>query len=54
MIFHEVIRDITPTSYTQTGDVGESGAPLKRWFTIHATRVRNATASTRSSVSKPF
>jgi len=37
-VFHEVISDITPTSFTQTADVGENGALVKRWFTIHATR----------------
>jgi hypothetical protein len=42
MIFHEEISDITPNSYTQTADIGEPGQPLKRWFTIHATRVSNS------------
>ncbi len=37
-IWHEVFSDITPTSFTQTADIGESGSPLRRWLTIHATR----------------
>lgn len=39
MLWHEVFFDITPTSFTQTGDGGEAGAPLKREVTIHATKV---------------
>ena len=31
--------EITPTSFLQTADIGERGGPLKRWLTIHATRV---------------
>jgi len=46
MIFHEEISDITANSYTQTADIGEPGQPLRRWFTIHATRV-SAIASKR-------
>jgi len=38
-MWHEVWLDITPTSFTQTGEYGEPGAPRKRLFTIHATRV---------------
>ncbi|MBZ5652838.1 MAG: DUF1579 domain-containing protein [Acidobacteriia bacterium] len=38
-IWHEVWSDITPTSFTQTGEYGEPGGPRKRLFTIHATRV---------------
>lgn len=38
LIFHEVISDITSTSFTQIADVGENGAAPKRWFTIHATK----------------
>jgi ketosteroid isomerase-like protein len=40
--WHEVFTDITPTSFTQTADVGEKGGPLKRWLTIHGTRVPEA------------
>jgi hypothetical protein len=39
MLWHEVYSDITPTSFTQTGESGEPGGPLKRLLTIHATRV---------------
>ena len=38
-IWHEVWSDITPTSFTQTGEYGEPGGPRKRLFTVHATRV---------------
>jgi hypothetical protein len=51
VVFHEMISDITPTSFTQTADIGESGTPLKRWFTIHATRAGEATL--RSTPDKP-
>jgi hypothetical protein len=51
VVFHEVISDITPTSFTQTADIGESGSPLKRWFTIHATKTGEATV--RSTPYKP-
>jgi len=37
--WHEVWSDITPTSFTQTGESSEPGAPRKRLFTIHAARV---------------
>jgi hypothetical protein len=37
--WHEVWSDITPTSFTQTGEYGDPGGPRKRLFTIHATRV---------------
>jgi hypothetical protein len=30
----------TPTSSTQTGDIGEVGGVLKRSITIHATKIR--------------
>lgn len=40
-MWHEVWSDITPTSFTQTGETGEPGGPRKRLFTIHATRVAN-------------
>lgn len=38
MLWHEVWFDISPTSFTQTGDVGEVGGPLKRVVTIHGTK----------------
>ena len=39
MLWHEVWTDITPTSFTQTGDVGEVGGPLKRAVTIHGAKM---------------
>lgn len=39
MLWHEVFFDITPTSFTQTGDGGGANGPLKRVVTIHATKV---------------
>jgi ketosteroid isomerase-like protein len=39
-MWHEVWSDITPTSFTQTGEYGDPGGPRKRMFTIHATRVK--------------
>jgi len=39
MVWHEVWSDITPTSFTQTGDMGEAGKPVRRVVTIQATRV---------------
>jgi hypothetical protein len=47
MLWHEVFFDITPTSFTQTGDAGEAGAPLKREVTIHATKVARETQSSK-------
>lgn len=38
-IWHEVWSDITPTSFTQTGDTGVPGGPLNRLLTIRGTRV---------------
>ena len=38
-LWHEVWSDITPTSFTQTGDVSEPGGVAKRFLTIHGTRV---------------
>lgn len=38
MLWHEV-WSITSTSFTQTGEVGEIGGPLKRAVTIHGTKV---------------
>lgn len=39
MTWHEVWSDITATSFTQTGDIGEAGGPLKRVVTIHGTKM---------------
>lgn len=39
MMWHEVWSDITPTSFTQTGDMGKVGGSLKRVGTIHGTKV---------------
>ena len=49
VIWHEVISDITPNSFTQTADIGESGSNLNRWFTIHAVRKTGSTQSSNSS-----
>jgi hypothetical protein len=43
-MWHEVWSDITPNSFTQTGESGDIGGPRKRLFTIHATRVSPAQA----------
>ena len=63
-MWHEVWSEITPSSFTQTGEYGEPGGPRKRLFTIHATRVTagqskihphegNAGANPASSVVDP-
>jgi len=39
MLWHEEFGDITANSFTQTGDMGEVGGPLKRVVTIHARKV---------------
>jgi hypothetical protein len=41
-LWHEVWSDITPTSFTQTGDVEEPGGATKRYFTMRANRVGDA------------
>ena len=38
-VWHEVWSEITPNSFTQTGEYGDPGSPRKRLFTIHATRL---------------
>lgn len=38
-LWHEVWSEITPNSFTQTGEYGEPGGPRKRLFTIHAKRL---------------
>lgn len=47
MLWYEVFFDITPTSFTQTGDGGEASSPLKRVMTIHATKVRGEAQSSK-------
>ena len=42
MSWHEVWSGITTTSFTQIGDTGEVGGPLKRAVTIHGTKGGNA------------
>ena len=37
--WQETLSDITPDSFTQTVDIGEPGGPLKRWLTIHSTKM---------------
>jgi hypothetical protein len=39
MIWHEVWSGISATDFTQTGDMGEVGGPLKRALTIHGTKL---------------
>ena len=41
-LWHEVWSEITPNSFTQTGEYGEPGGPRKRLFTIHAARVTSS------------
>lgn len=41
MMWHEV-WSITPTSFTQTGDIGEVGSSLKRAVTIHGTKIADS------------
>jgi len=38
-VWHEVWSDITPNSFSQTGEYGDPVGPRKRLFTIHATRI---------------
>lgn len=47
MIWHEVFSDFTANSFTQTGDIGEQGGPLKRSVTIHARRSPEAQGISR-------
>ena len=41
-LWHEVWSDITPTSFTQTGDVEEPGGPTTRFFTMQARRMESS------------
>ena len=45
MVWHEVWSGITATSFTQTGEMGEVGGPLKRAVTIHGTKVAEVVQS---------
>jgi hypothetical protein len=47
MTWHEVWSGITNSAFTQTGEIGEVGGPLKRAVTIHGTK--NLDASRQSS-----
>jgi hypothetical protein len=38
MLWREAYSEMTPRSFTQTGDIGPPGGPMKRVFTIHAAR----------------
>lgn len=38
MTWHEVWSGITPTSFTQIGEMGEVGGPLKAVLTVHGTK----------------
>lgn len=42
MLWHEELGDFTGVSFTQTGDMGEVGGPLRRVVTIRARRVGEA------------
>lgn len=53
-LWHEVWSEITPHSFTQTGEYGDPGGPRKRLFTIHATRLpaiqgKNGTVGTNNA-----
>jgi hypothetical protein len=39
MTWHEVWSGITATSFTQIGEMGEVGGPLKKVVTIHGTKI---------------
>ena len=51
MTWHEVWSPITSSSFTQTGDMGELGGPLKRAVTIHGTKLAPEAAS-RSAIAE--
>ena len=52
-MWHEVWSEITPSSFTQTGEYGEPGGPRKRLFTIHATRVTASQSKNDNSGDHP-
>ncbi len=39
LVWHEVFSEITPTTFLQTADVAMPDGSMKRWMTIHATRI---------------
>jgi hypothetical protein len=39
LVWHEVFSEITPTTFLQTADVAMPNGSMKRWMTIHATRI---------------
>lgn len=41
MTWHEVWSGFSSNSFTETGDVGAAGSPLKRVMTIHGTKIAN-------------
>ena len=41
MTWHEVWFGFSSNSFTQTGDMGQVGGPLKRVITIHGTKIAN-------------
>jgi hypothetical protein len=49
-VWHEVFSDITENSFTQTADIGEKGGELKRWLTIHATKITETGKSTETAL----
>lgn len=51
--WHEVWSDITPSSFTQTGEYGPPGGAMQRLFTIHATRVPSSSNAETRGLSSP-
>jgi len=49
-MWHVVWSDITPTSFTQTGEYRDPGGPRKRLFTMHATPLQSAPNRNRTQV----
>ena len=45
LAWHEVFSDITPTSFLQVGYVGQPDGSLKKWVTIHASRMADTEAA---------
>ena len=45
MMWHEVWFDISSSSFTQTGDMGEVGGRLKKAITIHGTKITEVVES---------
>ena len=37
--WHETYSNITPTSFLQVGESGETGGPFKKVVTLHGTRI---------------